>query len=405
MASAASGPLGGVKVLDFSWALVGSFTTKALADHGATVIKVESATRLCLSRIEPQVSASKRGAFDDKPWFIHMNTSKLGLRLNMKHPRWREVIEPLIDWADVVVENFSPGTMASLGLDYATLSKRRPDIIMVSGSVYGQSGPLSREWGVDGTGAALSGRLFLTGWPDRPPVMPSAVPYGDVVLPPFMAAAAAAALDYRRRTGKGQHIDASMYEICVQQMAPALVAAQLDGPPKRMGERQADVLYQGVFPTLGEDRWIAISTPDAAGWGALTEAVGGDWPSAEAVAQADDAALDALDRRIADWTRDFDGFALMHQLQAAGVPAGVVADAGDMLERDPQLRARGFVEMLDNPVLGPFEHLAQPYALSRTPARMTTAPGLGQHTREVVCDIAGLPPATFEELQASGLFE
>ena len=124
MGGSPNGALDGVKVLDFSWALVGSFTTKNFADHGATVIKVESSTRLCLSRIEAQVAASRRGAFDDKPWFIHMNTSKLGLRLNMKHPRWREVIDPLIDWADVVVENFSPGTMASLGLDYATLRQR-----------------------------------------------------------------------------------------------------------------------------------------------------------------------------------------------------------------------------------------------------------------------------------------
>ncbi|MEO6341129.1 MAG: CoA transferase [Caulobacteraceae bacterium] len=398
-------PLAGVKVLDFSWALVGSFTTKNFADFGAMVIKVESSTRPCLSRIDAQVAASSRSSFDDKPWFIHMNTSKLGLRLNMKHPRWREVIDPLLEWADVVVENFSPGTMASLGLDYATLSQRRPDIIMLSGSVYGQTGPLSREWGVDGTGAALSSRLFLTGWPDRAPVTPSVVPYGDVILPPFMAAAAAAALDYRRRTGKGQHIDASMYEMCVQQMAPALAAAQLDGRPQRMGERATDVLYQGVFPTLGDDRWIAISAADQAAWNRLTEAVGGEWPSAAIIAHAAPALLDEIDRRVGEWTADFDGFALMRELQAAGVAAGVVADASDLLHRDPQLRARGFVEMLDNPALGPFEHLALPYKLSRTPARMTTAPALGQHNKEIVCGVAGLSDGAFQELHASGLFE
>src|SRR5690606_9742021 len=122
------GPLAGLRILDFSWALVGSITTKLLADFGAEVVKVESSLRPCLSRIDVQVAASKRGDFDDKPWFIHMNTSKLSLRLNAKHKQVREVLDPLIAWADVVVENFSPGTMKSLGLDYETLSARRPDL-------------------------------------------------------------------------------------------------------------------------------------------------------------------------------------------------------------------------------------------------------------------------------------
>ena len=120
-----------------------------------TIIKVESRTRPCLSRIDVQVSASRADSFDDKPWFAHLNTSKRSLALDMKKPESREVLDPLIDWADVVVENFSPGTMAKLGLDYDALAARNPALIMVSGSVFGQTGPLAQEWGVDGTGAAL----------------------------------------------------------------------------------------------------------------------------------------------------------------------------------------------------------------------------------------------------------
>ncbi len=382
-------PLAGVKVLDFSWALVGSFTTKNLADFGADVIKVESSTRPCLSRIDVQVKASKPGNFDDKPWFIHMNTSKRSLRLNMKHPRWREVIEPLIDWADIVVENFSPGTMKSLGLDYAQLKARKSDIIMLSGSVYGQTGPLAREWGVDGTGAALSGRLHLTGWPDRPPVTPSAVPYGDVVLPPYMAAAAAAALVHRTRTGEGLHIDAAMYEVCVQQMVGAIVAAQTEGPPQRQGNAQRGVAFQGVFPTAGTDRWIAISAVDAAAVRRLGD-LAGCTPTEESIAQ---------------WTRAEDGFALMERLQAAGIAAGVVQDASDLVDRDPQLRARGLLQQIDNPVLGPFAHQTQPYKLSRTPARVTTAPRLGEHNEQICREIAGMSAATYTELVAAQLFE
>lgn len=125
------------------------------------MVKVESATRPCLSRVDVQVGVSRPGNFDDKPWFMHMNTSKLGLRLNMKHARWREVILPLIDWADVVLENFSPGTMAGFVLDYEALKARRPDIITVSGSVYGQTGPFAREWGV----GMARGRPFPDAWP------------------------------------------------------------------------------------------------------------------------------------------------------------------------------------------------------------------------------------------------
>ena len=404
--ASAEPPLKGVKVLDFSWALVGSITTKSLADFGAEVVKVESASRPCLSRIDVQVAASKRGNFDDKPWFIHLNTSKKSLRLNVKREGWRRIIDPLLDWADVVVENFSPGTMKSLGLDYETLKVRRPDLIMVSGSVFGQTGPLAREWGVDGTGAALSGRLFLTGWPDRAPMNPSSAPFGDVILPPLMAAAAAAALDHRRRTGEGQHIDASMYEACVQQMAGSLIQTQIDGAPRRRGNRDAAVLHQAVLPALGEDRWIAVTVPDAAAWGRLTLLVGGgDWPSAAEVLAAGDAALDALDARLAAWTSGADRYALMQALQAAGVPAGVVQDPSDLLERDPQLRGRTFLEVLDNPVLGAFGHQATPYVLSRTPARMTTAPNLGQHSEWVARELACLSQDAFQHLEQSGLFE
>src|SRR5690606_21611503 len=128
-----------------------------------------------------QVAASSTASFDDKPWFAHLNSSKRSLSLDMKRAEAMEVLGPLIEWADVVVENFSPGTMARLGLDFERLAARNPSIIMVSGSVFGQTGPLASEWGIDGTGGALSGRTFLTGWEDRDPVVPGAVPYGDVI--------------------------------------------------------------------------------------------------------------------------------------------------------------------------------------------------------------------------------
>ncbi|HMI93652.1 MAG TPA: CoA transferase, partial [Polyangiales bacterium] len=397
-------PLAGVRILDLSWALVGSLTTKALADHGALVVKVESATRPCLTRTDVQVARSTRESFDDKPWFAHLNTSKLGLQLNIKHPRAREVLDPLLGWADVVVENFSPGTLAKLGLDYAALRQRWPQLILVSGSAYGQTGPLAREWGVDGTGAALSGRLFLTGWPDRAPVVPASVPYGDVILPQLMVAACAAALADRRRGAGGRQIDAAMYEACAQQMSAALVAAQLGAPLIRSGNRERGVLVQGVYPTRGEDRWIAISIFDAGDWERSCACMGGVWPSAAELVAADGALLDALDERIAAFTRGHEERALMHTLQAHGIAAGVVQDPEDLLEHDPQLKTRGAFATLEHPVLGSFAHQAAPHHLARTPARVRTAPLLGQHTEHVCRELAGLDPQLFAELQREGVF-
>ncbi|MFO1013918.1 MAG: CoA transferase [Caulobacteraceae bacterium] len=375
-------PLKGVKVLDFSWALVGSISGKFLADHGATVVKVESATRPCLSRVDVQVGASKLGDFDDKPWFMHMNTSKLGLRLNMKHARWREVILPLIDWADVVLENFSPGTMAGFGLDYEALKARKPGIVMVSGSVYGQTGPFAREWGVDGTGAALSGRLALTGWPDRDPVTPSAVPYGDVVLPPFMAGAAAAALDHARRTGEGCHIDASMYEACVQQMRQAITGERA---AERTGNADPHFAYQAVLPTAGADRWIAVSCADRTAYERLHALAGGG--------------------DIAAWTAHQEGYALMAHLQELGIAAGVAQTAADLVDRDPQLRHRGFLTSVESATLGAFEHQAPPLKFSRSKAVVGPAPSLGQHSDYVCRELAGLSADQVASLAAEGIFE
>jgi crotonobetainyl-CoA:carnitine CoA-transferase CaiB-like acyl-CoA transferase len=389
------GPLRGVRVLDFSWALVGSITTKVLGDFGCDVVKVESRGRPCLSRIDVQVSASRAGNFDDKPWFAHLNSSKRSLALDMKQPASREVLDPLIEWADVVVENFSPGTMAKLGLDYDSLAKRNPGVIMVSGSVFGQTGPLAQQWGVDGTGAALSGRTFLTGWPDRSPVIPGSVPYGDVIVPYVMASAVAAALHHRRRHGVGCHIDAAMYEICVQQMIDAIGAATRGEHPVRMGNDDTRLFHQGVYPTVGADRWLAISLFDRDDWNLLTKhfaLVANDTSAAR------HAALAALAARHED-------HALVGKLQLLGIAAGVVQDIEDMLEHDPQLAARGALTTLDHPLLGPFGHMRTPVTFSRSNVSPYRAPRIGEHGHAIARELSGLSEARIAELEAAGVFK
>lgn len=382
-AGARPGPLSGVRVLDFAWALVGSITTKTLGDLGAEVVKIESRTRPDLARLDVQVSASQPGNFDDKPWFAHLNTSKRSLSLNMKDPRSREVLDPLIEWADVVVENFSPGTMKKLGLDYDALAARNPGIVMVSGSVFGQTGPLAQEWGVDGTGGALSGRTYLTGYPDRDPVIPGAVPYGDVIVPYVMAAHVAAALQYRRETGRGCHVDASMYEICAQQMREFIAAARRGERPQRTGNAAPGVLWQDVLRAADEDRWVAVSLFDEDDR-AKFAAIAGEDP--------------------AGWCAAREDHAIVAELQAAGIAAGVVQDAEDMLERDPQLAAREALVTLDHPLLGPFGHIATPIRFSRDVPEPFRAPRIGEHVDEIARTLCGMTPERIAELEAAGVF-
>jgi crotonobetainyl-CoA:carnitine CoA-transferase CaiB-like acyl-CoA transferase len=379
------GPLAGVRVLDFSWALVGSISTKILGDLGADVIKVESRNRPCLSRLDVQVAASRPDDFDDKPWFAHLNTSKRSVAVDLKRPESRELIEPLLGWADAVVENFSPGTMDKLGLGYGTLATTHPGLVMASGSVFGQTGPLAREWGVDGTGGALSGRTYLTGWADRDPVVPGAVPYGDVIVPYVIAACTVAGLVQRLRGGAGCHIDASMYEICVQQMAPAILAAQSGRPPERAGNADAAVRHQDVYPARGDDRWVAISAFDAADVDTLQRLAGG--------------------RPIAEWTREHEDFALVDWLQREGIAAGVVQDIEDLIERDASLRERGALVELPHPKLGRFGHMRTPIAFSRDRVTPYRAPGLGEHTREIALSLAGVTAARLAELEAAGVLQ
>lgn len=381
---ARKGPLSGVKVLDFAWALVGSITTKTLGDLGADVIKVESRNRPCLSRIDVQVSASKPGNFDDKPWFAHLNTSKRSLSLDLKLPEAREVLNPLIEWADVVVENFSPGTMAKLGLDYESLAKKNPGVVMISGSVYGQTGPLAQEWGVDGTGGALSGRTYMTGWPDRGPVVPGAVPYGDVIVPFAMAASACALLAAREKTGRGGHVDASMYEICVQQMRDAIIAAQKGEEPSRQGNASEDVYRQGVVPAKGGDCWLAYSVPAKDDMAKLEAVTGG-------------AGIEA-------WSAQRDAKEAAAALQAAGIPAAPVMDM-EALFADETLAARGALVDLPHPHLGAFGHVRTPLTFSGGALSPYRAPGIGEHNEDIAVAVAGLSPERYAQLSALGVFK
>jgi benzylsuccinate CoA-transferase BbsF subunit len=400
--------LNGVKVLDFGWALVGSLTGKHLADNGATVIRVESATRIDLSRTNRMVKISSGNNPDDKPWYTHLNTSKLSFALNLKHPLARDIIFKLVSWADVINENFTPGTLTKLGLGYDSLKKIKPDIIMLSSSAYGQTGPMAYQWGVDGTGLAMSGYLDQTGWPDRIPTGAN-VPYGDVVLPYINALAIVAALDYKRRTGKGQHIDSSMVEVCTHLNTSVMLDLQANRHlHTRSGNRISYAAPHGVFPCLGEDRWCAIAVFSEKEWQAFCNVIGSlDWTkdSKFTTLESRKTNEDELDKLVSHWTSQQTDYDVMRKLQEAGVSAGAVQTMADIMDNDPQLKAREFLLPIKNPVLGVFGHPTPAYKLTKNKARIRYAPSLGEHTEYICLNLLGLSDSEFAELVGQNVFE
>jgi crotonobetainyl-CoA:carnitine CoA-transferase CaiB-like acyl-CoA transferase len=195
-----------------------------------------------------------------------------------------------------------------------------------------------------------------------------------------------------------------MYEISVHQMARALTSWQLGAAPVRMGNRDPEIWHQGVYPARGDDRWIAISLFDREDYLRLCGLLPAAWPDAAALETRDAALLDQLDAQLSEYTREQDAHELMQRLQAAGIAAGVVQDIAELLERDPQLRARPAWLTLDHAKLGPFEHQTTPYHLERTPGRPTAAPLLGEHTEHVCTQLLGLSAERYRALRDAGVF-
>ena len=403
----AGGALAGIKVVDFGWAWAGAFATKQLADNGATVVKVESPRRPDVMRCDRHVSISKPDNPDDKPLFAFLNTSKYSITVDLRNPKSRPLLERLIKWADVVSENFTPGTLDKLGYGYDYASRINPAIVYCSSSAYGQTGPMAREWGLDGTACAYSGRLCLTGWPDIDPVMPSCCPYADAVTPLLAAAAIVAGLDYRRRTGKGQYIDISMVEVLAYQIAPAFLAWQLNTTlVTRSGNRTPDAAPHGVFPCLGEDRWCAIAVFTEEEWQAFCRVVDEPWardPKFETLSLRK-LNEDELERLISNWTRHRTAEEVMNALQEAGVPAGVVQTGEDLIS-DPQLSLRQFLVPVEHPALGAIECPAPAYKLSKTRAQVRPAPCMGQHNEYVCTQLLGFSDEQFARMIQEGVFD
>jgi crotonobetainyl-CoA:carnitine CoA-transferase CaiB-like acyl-CoA transferase len=396
----------GLKVADFSWVAVGPITAKALSDHGATVVRVESSTRIDYVRTLQPFKDNVPG-INRSHWVNNLNTSKYGVALNLATPEGRGLARRLVDWADVVVENYTPGTMARLGLDFETVSRGHEDLIMISTCLMGQTGPMRSFAGYGPHGAAISGLYAITGWPDRAPTGPSG-PYTDVIAPHYAISALAAAIFERRRSGLGQHIDVSQIESAIHFIEPLVLDETVNG--RTATPAGHDSLYacpHGVFPTLGKQRYVAIAVETPAQWRALLALA----PSLARFAEPrfDDLAVrmqhkGEIEAALVDWTRGFERRDLEERLVEAGVPASVVQRMTE-LAVDPQLESRGYWITLEQSEVGrmPYDGLMTRFSAKQTVLHKP-APSVGEDTDYVMREILGLTDDQIADYAAAGVF-
>ena len=273
-------PLDGLKVLDFCWVVAGPMVTKTLAEYGATVVRVESSKRPEVLRWAAPFKDGVEG-INRSGYFANYNTDKYGVTIDMRHPRAKDLILRAVAWAGLVTENFTPGTMERWGLGYDELRQANPEIIMFSTSMLGRGGPMESQPGFGPVLSSLAGLTHITGWPDRDPVNPYGT-YTDFIVPKFAVAAIVSALDYRRRTGKGLHLDMSQLEASIHFSAPFVLDYAVNGREQgRRGNRDPGAAPHGVYPCQGDDRWIAIACVSDQQWQAIQKAVapsGDGWP-------------------------------------------------------------------------------------------------------------------------------
>jgi crotonobetainyl-CoA:carnitine CoA-transferase CaiB-like acyl-CoA transferase len=381
----------GLKILELGAGAAGPVATRYFADQGATVVRVESSKRPDFLRLLHLTKDNPFG-LDGAPMFVLMNPNKKSVSVNMSTPEGIEVVRKLVDWADVVSENFSPKAMTKWGLDYESLRRRKHDLVMVSSCLFGQTGPQRMYPGFGGQGSALSGFNHMAGWPDREAVGPHGT-ITDSLSPRYVALLIVAALLHRRRTGHGQYIDVSQIETGVYSLSEMLVRYSARGEVmERRGNADERAAPHGIYPCRGEDRWIALAVGSDAEWKRLCGALGGpacarDPRFASAAGRREH--REALDAAIAEATRGFDPHALMQQLQEAGVEAGAVQDFEDLLN-DPQLAHRGHFQTLHHVHLG--EMLFENYGIrlsESAPELRTPGANLGEHNHEVLQEVLG----------------
>jgi crotonobetainyl-CoA:carnitine CoA-transferase CaiB-like acyl-CoA transferase len=398
-------PLADVKVLDFMWVLAGPGITRSLADYGATVVRVEATTRTDPVRTVGPFKDNEVTQEGSALWWNN-NAGKYGITLDMAKPGARAIVHDLVRWADVVTESFSPKAMKAWDLDYQALRKIKPDIIMISSCLMGQTGPLARFAGFGNLAAAMCGFYNLVGWPDRTPSGPFSA-YTDYIAPRFGLAALMAALIHRKLTGEGQYIDQAQAESALHFLTMPIVDNAANGREYwPVGNYDAVCAPHGVYPAAGDDRWVAIACRTDEQWRALCitmeQAELADDPRYRTSVNRQQECT-ALDLLIGAWTRQFEPQTVERKLQARGVAAHTVQNNFDMVA-DPQLAHRDHFVQVAHHTLDQTPIENSRFRLLRTPAQITRgAPTLGEHNQYVLEQLLGYNEECITQLAVEGV--
>jgi len=393
------GPLAGIRVADFTLHAAGPFCTHMLAQLGAEVIKVESAQRPDIFR-RPHPVYGRMGAAS----FDQVASAKRSVRLNLKHPKGIALAKQLVARSDVAAESFRPGVMARLGLGYEALRQVKPDIVMLSVSASGQSGPDSHFAGYAPLFGAWGGLGWLTGYPDGPPVEMRHAMDHSVGL--HAAMAVIAALHARRRTGQGSHVDVAAREVAAAAAGEALLEAAAGAAPCRWGNAHPRMAPHGVYPARGVDSWLTIAVADERAWRGLLAVMGRPELAGDArfaTERARHEAREELDAIVAAWTREQEAEEAAMRLQAAGCAAHA-SWATPRLAADPHLRARGAILEAREPDGRLRAAVGAPMRFSATPAPGIArgTPRLGEDEERILGGLLGLDPETRRLLEAEG---
>ncbi len=397
-----------LKIVAFSWAMVGPLTLKFFADYGAKVIRIETNLCPCVTRTASPFKDGKAG-LNRSGYFNHFSANMMGISLNMGQPRAIDLAKELVAQADVVMENFTPGVMDRWGLVYEELKKVKTDIIMVRPSGFGTEGPYKNLAAFGMILAAIAGIPNFIGWPGRGPLPVGVGAYTDSISPRFASVALIAAFDYRDRTGKGQLLDLAQYETALYFVLPGILDYAVNKrEPVLNGNTTVYAVPHNVYPCKGNDRWCTIAVFNDEQWARLCDVMG----KAGCIT---DSRFDTLvhrkenekevDNLIESWTRNLSPEDVMIRMQAVGVPAGVVENAAD-LYRDPQLRHRRLFWPINHSEMGIFSHPGSSLVMSKTPAQAETpSPLLGEPTEYVLTKILGKSDEEFLDLLAAGVLE
>jgi formyl-CoA transferase len=396
----ADGPLNGLRVIEMGTLIAGPFCGQVLGDFGAEVIKIEDP-----GKGDPMRQWGRSLPKGHSPWWPVIGRNKKSVTLNLRSAEGQAIARALIGKADILVENFRPGSMEKWGLSYESLAADNPGLVMARVSGFGQTGPMASKAGYALIGEAMGGLRYITGEPDRPPAR-AGISIGDSLSGIHAAMGVLMAIHARTRTGKGQVVDVSIYESVLSVMENLITEYALTGYVReRSGSILPGIAPSNAYPTKGGEMVVIGANQDTL-WARLAEAMGrpelaSDPRYATHAARGEN--QKELDALIGAWTAGYDTEAMLKMMDDYGIAAGRVFRAPDMLE-DPQFVAREDIVTLPHPVFGEVKMQNAFPKMSDTPGAVRwPGPGLGEHTDEVLREVAGLDAAKIADLRAGGV--